>query len=345
MKFSEKIIKIRKENGLSQEEFGNKINVSRQAISKWKSEQSQPEVEKIKEISKVFGVSIEYLLNDEFKNDNTKKVSKFNKKKFGKCLLKVIIVLIIIYLMYSAYKFIILYKRYKNIQNISDNEICEGTYTTYYEDKITKNMAKSSNSFLGGKEAYIAKRYLEFSSNYVQEYNVIDRDIVYINKEKDLLFYLVYDAEKQKYIYNKNNSIEMEKNEIMETHISRKDLYMQAFLESNILSDTPIFIQILKASIDPTILVTKGYMKYFYGDGFKVVEFNDMGAAYEGISKAYTFTDEEESTTMFDLNVVYNYNSSYYNEEGAIIEYNLLNDIDSVEDLAKVCGIEVIDEE
>ena len=79
MKFSEKIIQIRKENGLSQEEFGNKINVSRQAISKWESEQSQPEVEKVKEISKTFGVSIEYLLNDEV--DKVENEGKKENKK------------------------------------------------------------------------------------------------------------------------------------------------------------------------------------------------------------------------------------------------------------------------
>ena len=64
----EKIIKLRKEKGLSQEEFGNAINVSRQAISKWESEQTKPDIDKLKEIAKFFDVSYDYLLNDEIDN-------------------------------------------------------------------------------------------------------------------------------------------------------------------------------------------------------------------------------------------------------------------------------------
>ena len=65
MKLSEKIIKLRKEKGLSQEEFGDKINVSRQAVSKWENDETKPDIDKIQEIVKKFDVSFEYLLNDE----------------------------------------------------------------------------------------------------------------------------------------------------------------------------------------------------------------------------------------------------------------------------------------
>ena len=65
MKLSEKIIKLRKEQGLSQEEFGNEIHVSRQAVSKWENDESKPDTDKIQEIVRKFGVSYEYLLNDE----------------------------------------------------------------------------------------------------------------------------------------------------------------------------------------------------------------------------------------------------------------------------------------
>ncbi len=66
MKFSEKIMKLRRQKGLSQEEFANKLNVSRQAIYKWETEQSVPDIKNVQEICKIFNVSIEYLLNDVF---------------------------------------------------------------------------------------------------------------------------------------------------------------------------------------------------------------------------------------------------------------------------------------
>ena len=117
MKFSEKIIKLRKEKGLSQEEFGNKINVSRQAVSKWESEQAQPEVEKVKEISKVFDISIEYLLDD--KVDNPKeKAHKKSRKNIGKIILISLVVLISIYLLYCIYKFVLLFIQFNNIFNV-----------------------------------------------------------------------------------------------------------------------------------------------------------------------------------------------------------------------------------
>lgn len=49
MKFGEKIIKLRKEKGLSQEEFGDKINVSRQAVSKWENGETKPDTDKYKD--------------------------------------------------------------------------------------------------------------------------------------------------------------------------------------------------------------------------------------------------------------------------------------------------------
>ena len=62
MKFNEKLIEIRKKQGLSQEELGMELQVSRQIISKWETGQVIPEVEKIVELSKAFDVTVDYLL-------------------------------------------------------------------------------------------------------------------------------------------------------------------------------------------------------------------------------------------------------------------------------------------
>lgn len=62
---SEKLYKLRKESGLSQEQLAEQLKVSRQAISKWESGNAVPESEKLISISKYFGVSLDYLLKDE----------------------------------------------------------------------------------------------------------------------------------------------------------------------------------------------------------------------------------------------------------------------------------------
>lgn len=64
MTFGEKLFKLRKENGLSQEALAEKLNTSRQAISKWENGQGFPETEKLLLIGNIFEVSIDYLLKD-----------------------------------------------------------------------------------------------------------------------------------------------------------------------------------------------------------------------------------------------------------------------------------------
>ena len=64
MTTADKILKLRKEQGLSQEAFSEKLGVSRQSVSKWESGVSVPDTEKILAMSELFGVSTDYLLKD-----------------------------------------------------------------------------------------------------------------------------------------------------------------------------------------------------------------------------------------------------------------------------------------
>lgn len=69
MILADKIIKHRKKNGWSQEELADKMNVSRQAVSKWESAQSVPDLEKLLLLSRLFGVTTDYLLKDDIEDD------------------------------------------------------------------------------------------------------------------------------------------------------------------------------------------------------------------------------------------------------------------------------------
>lgn len=62
MNFSEKLVTLRKSNALTQEQLAEKLDVSRQSVSKWESGQAIPELDKIVALSNVFEVTIDYLL-------------------------------------------------------------------------------------------------------------------------------------------------------------------------------------------------------------------------------------------------------------------------------------------
>lgn len=66
MTYSEKIVKLRKANGYSQETFAKAVGVSRQAVYKWESGISYPEAEKLVEIKKLLGIKIDDLLDDSY---------------------------------------------------------------------------------------------------------------------------------------------------------------------------------------------------------------------------------------------------------------------------------------
>ena len=73
MILADKIIKLRKKNGWSQEELAERMNVSRQAVSKWEGAQTIPDLEKILQLSTLFGVTTDYLLKDEIEDEEITK--------------------------------------------------------------------------------------------------------------------------------------------------------------------------------------------------------------------------------------------------------------------------------
>ncbi len=65
MKFGEKLQKLRKQSGLSQEQLAARLTVSRQAVSKWELDDTMPDTENVIQLSRIFGVSCDYLLREE----------------------------------------------------------------------------------------------------------------------------------------------------------------------------------------------------------------------------------------------------------------------------------------
>ena len=98
MEFSKKIQELRNKNKLTQEQFAEKLYVSRTAVSKWESGKGYPSIDSLKYISKIFNVSIDELLSNEeiidiAKNENTSNIEKINNLVYG--LLDIMIILCI----------------------------------------------------------------------------------------------------------------------------------------------------------------------------------------------------------------------------------------------------------
>lgn len=77
----EKIMKLRQSRGLSQEAFGEKLGVSRQAVSKWETGQTMPDLDKVVLMSELFGVTTDYLLKDE-ETQNTNQSQAVNQTSY-----------------------------------------------------------------------------------------------------------------------------------------------------------------------------------------------------------------------------------------------------------------------
>ena len=81
MTFSEKLLRLRKGAGLSQEELAEKLGVSRQAVSRWESGAALPDAPNLLGLSRLFGISIDYLLHDEYEREGDLPAVKESHRK------------------------------------------------------------------------------------------------------------------------------------------------------------------------------------------------------------------------------------------------------------------------
>ena len=69
MRLADKIIRLRKAAGMSQEELAEQLNVSRQAVSRWESGTAMPDASNLLQLSRLFQVTTDYLLHDDYQSD------------------------------------------------------------------------------------------------------------------------------------------------------------------------------------------------------------------------------------------------------------------------------------
>lgn len=90
MKFCEKLQKLRKEKGYSQEQLADMLDVSRQSVSKWESGTTYPEMDKLLSLCKIFDVTLDDLTNDDISTNNIKEKSRNNLSNFVYAILDII---------------------------------------------------------------------------------------------------------------------------------------------------------------------------------------------------------------------------------------------------------------
>lgn len=191
MKFNEKLIKLRRQSGLSQEELGYKLNVTRQTVSKWELGQTTPEMDKLVSLSKIYGITLDELTSEEETTDlgaqDPIKTDKNDKKKFDiknmdmrKILIPLIIVLVVIALIIGVNKMKMFNKAANEIVGVNneiiskDNsiisfinfikEIITGQVKEQLEDNKLDEIKRYNSKFetySGTQEGYFVENLLE----------------------------------------------------------------------------------------------------------------------------------------------------------------------------------------
>jgi len=181
-----KIQQLRKDNGMSQEELALKLTISRQAISKWELGESMPDTDNVVQLSKLFGVSTDYLLIDDNgskaiknidsqmsdlkseENDENNKNGKSSLKKlfnFKNCTQKIIVWIIAAVFVIVAGIMILLLTRTNYVQVFFASPESSEVYALLSENSI-RTRVKDGNIFVPENKAEEALNII-FESGFI----------------------------------------------------------------------------------------------------------------------------------------------------------------------------------
>ena len=201
MKFNEKLIELRKKAGLSQEELGYKLNVTRQTVSKWELGETTPEMAKLAEISKIFNMSVDDLINDSQIKTNENPIIEDkpiqDKNPKNNKLVIIIVVLLIVVIVTIVGKAITTFtalNMFNDVANQGIEEEAKGIFDRVFklfdkvidgqldddkEDKIKEATDKINTSMLN-----LTLELYNGSNNGVQVKKLLE-DVITSNKKED----------------------------------------------------------------------------------------------------------------------------------------------------------------
>lgn len=172
MSFGENLINLRRQKGWSQDDLANNLNISRQAISKWETDISKPDVDNLERISKIFSVTIDNLLDNDLPNDKAVALDVKKKEKKEKTITIVklmIIAVIILYAISVIYKFASLLVIVNGVQKYANLNNYHYVITTYDENGLVEKeecwfkdgVSKTVNTTGDGKNV----TYIDFKND------------------------------------------------------------------------------------------------------------------------------------------------------------------------------------
>lgn len=172
MEIGNKMLELRKQNNLSQEQLAEKMGVARQTISKWELGETSPDLEQSKQLSQIFNVSLDDLTNNEIKNVLITKVSNTEKSiKIIINILKIILMIIVICVIVCVSK--IFFEEYFSAKPISttmsfscqiDNQNYTYKVTQYFDETDTMKIYTDDNN-------------LKIDSSKYDDYDWLSKDI------------------------------------------------------------------------------------------------------------------------------------------------------------------------
>lgn len=90
MKFNEKLVMLRKQNNLSQEQLAEQLNVARQTVSKWELGETTPEMDKLIKMSEIFKISLDELMKEETQGETVNDPNNTNSQKLAGMTIKIL---------------------------------------------------------------------------------------------------------------------------------------------------------------------------------------------------------------------------------------------------------------
>lgn len=198
MKFYEKLIILRKKALLSQEELAEKLDVTRQTISKWELGQSKPDIDKLQMMSKLFEVDVNTLTNEDIslEDKGETKEDKNNKKEDGdrKFILYILIIIFIASLALLAYRVgtDIKTKKDEIKEELRKEKEKAEKEEKEFKDKFNKDMEESDLKF--DKNSFNSNYTFYSGTQSGQSVSMLIDNIINKNKtEKDHLVELTFD--------------------------------------------------------------------------------------------------------------------------------------------------------
>lgn len=179
MKFGEKLMRLRKSRGMSQEELASKLNVTRQTVSKWEQDQTVPDMNKLIEISKEFSISLDELTSTVDSSDFQDAGNGNSSEKANKRIsVKVLIAGLIISMVLCCVGLIV-----QNNANKTNEEraVQAGIQSQQAIDAANKRLEEIEEELIPLREQYEAKQQeadaMNFNDpNWFSEHSRVERE-------------------------------------------------------------------------------------------------------------------------------------------------------------------------